>query len=181
MHGQEEVAARHGRSDERADARLATTRLDDHPLAGPQAQARRVVGMDLDVRISRAKLSEDVGLGRTRLRVPLRGTAPAGQELKRKLAARRLGCRPRFLEDEPGAAVGVVETAVGEQPPLRGEVSARCREGPLNATRLVKNVVVGNAGDVARHPGRQLLENLEDGLGRLPRGEHRATAVIVSD
>ena len=80
------------------------------------------------------------------------------------------GSRPRLLEDEPGAAVRVVEPAVGEEPPLRSEVGVRGRVRPLDAAGLVEHVVVGDAGDVARHAGRELLEDLEDRLGRLPLG-----------
>ena len=93
-------------------------------LAGAQAERLGVGGVDLDVGVLRVELAEDVRLGRPRLRVPLRGAAAARQELERELAARRLGQRPRLLEEEPGPAVRVVEPAVGEEAAPLGLASA---------------------------------------------------------
>ena len=95
MHGQEELPLRHRRRDERAHARLPAARLDHHPLTRPQnAQRRRIGGMDLDVWVLRAELSQDVGFRRARLRVPLRSAARARSEAgteTRRPAARAFG------------------------------------------------------------------------------------------
>ena len=134
MHGKEELSGGHGRRDERPHAGRPAPRLDDHPAAGGQAEGLGVGRVDLDVRVARVELAKHVRLGRPRLGVPLRRTAAAGQELKRKPGIRRLRQRPRLLEEEPGAAVRVVEPAVVEEPPLRARVGV-LRPGTATARR----------------------------------------------
>jgi|GEM_PF-4823564 len=61
MHGQEQVTLLYSRGDEGPHPCLAAGRLDEHPLGRPQAQVRRVGWVDLDVRVLRVELSQDVG------------------------------------------------------------------------------------------------------------------------
>ena len=75
------------------------------------------------------------------------------------------GCFLGSSNSSSSLAIGVIELAVFKQPALLTSLRRLPRgQGPLDAAHLVDAAVVLDAGDVARPPGAEALEDLKRGL-----------------
>src|SRR5690606_10124841 len=122
VHGKGLVAPADGGGEEGAGAYGAAPAADAHPLFRRDAEAARVVGVDLHVAVTRVEFAEDGGFSRAGVGVPLRGGAPSRQQGEGLGVIGRLDGIADGVEEEPGFAVGGVKPAAvilcGEQPAL---------------------------------------------------------------
>ena len=122
MHRQINLAALHGGSDERRGLGGPAPRDDAQPRVGLHGNAPRVVGVNLDLQRGGGEPAEDFRFVRPRERVPLGTGAAAREQDERVFGVRLFGQLARWLEEEFGATVSVVEATVFEEPALAGRL-----------------------------------------------------------
>ena len=96
VHGKEELAGLDGWGQVGAGLHFATARTKGDNLVVQNAQPFRVTRMDFDVGFRGVELLEDVGLGRSRLGVPLAAGAASGKEYERVVGVWGFGEFIRF-------------------------------------------------------------------------------------
>jgi hypothetical protein len=114
VHRDEEVPGFDGIGHEGARLDFAAAGGDDDPFVGGDAERVRVARVDLDGELARRQRAEDGRFGGARLRVPLARAAAAGEEREGIFAARDLTDGARIVDDEAGAAVGMIEAPIGK-------------------------------------------------------------------
>lgn len=201
VHREENLTGLHGRRDECDGFGGAAPGAHGDAVAGGEAEAGGVVGIDLGGEDGGGEFAEDGAFVGARTRVPLRGGAAARKQNERVVGVGRLRHRARGVEVEAGAGVRGEKLSVGEEAALlrrtwsvgSGELSvgrsrlvgARRngggRAGPLDAAGIRNVSVVADAGEVARLAGGKFFQNLEGGLGRRPRAEAIAAAPGFGD
>ena len=115
MHRDEDLTRLHGGGDERGGRDGRAARTHGNHLAGANAEALRVGGVDLDVDVLGIQLAQDGALAGAGLRVPLRGGAASGEQEQGILGVGDFRRFARRLEEKFRPAVGVVIASVGEE------------------------------------------------------------------